>query len=264
VKFFVRARTKNFTWDDRVRVLVTASRESYVDPATGRADEGVTFFDATGREELYPPADNPLVLTVGDTDPVSAVGPTADHRLKPDTLIEDSRAFFTDGEVTVGSSNAAAYLAGVVALLKAAEPGLQPRHLLRLAQETAPQAAQAVPTRALTSVQDHGMLPGQSGIPLARSQPAVDSTPQPAAQPRVMFVGPFGRTRVILVPRTAPSADPAGSPSPTSRGFSASGREMLPPPRPGEAPPESASRLGGRIWHTPSRSHLAEVVRTDR
>jgi hypothetical protein len=261
----VHARTNNFTWDDRIRVLVTASRDAYVDPATGRPDEGVTFFDATGKEELYPPADNPLVLTVGDTDPGSAVGPTADHRLKPDVLLEDSRAFFSDGEVTAGSSNAAAYLAGVVAVLKAAEPGLQPRHLLRLAQQesatptaAAPRAAAAQP---LTSVLDRGMLPGQAGVPLPRSaayppQPQLQPAPQPQPAPpgRVLFVGPLGRTRIILVPRAAPAGDTVQP----ARGPAEPSLEVLPSPRP------VASLLEGRVWRTPSRARLAELVRTDR
>jgi hypothetical protein len=129
----IRARGNNFTDEDRIRVLVTSARESYIDPQTGEAEEAVKFYDASDKGELYPPADNPLVLTVGDLSESSAKGPTADHRVKPDALVEDSRAFFTDGEVTAGSSNAAAYIAGVVAVLKAAEPGLQTRHLLRLA-----------------------------------------------------------------------------------------------------------------------------------
>ena len=53
-------------------------------------------------------------------------------------VLEDSRAYFTDGQVTFGSSNAAAYLAGVAVLLKAAEPSLRPGHLLQLARECAP------------------------------------------------------------------------------------------------------------------------------
>ena len=75
------------------------------------------------------------MLTVGDPSPSSAVGPTADRRVKPDVILADSRAFFTDGEASAGSSNAAAYVAGVVAVLKAVEPGLRPRHLLRLAEQ---------------------------------------------------------------------------------------------------------------------------------
>jgi hypothetical protein len=251
----VRAKTNNFTWDDRIRVLVSATRDAYVDPATGRTDEGVTFFDASGKEELYPPADNPLVLTVGDTDSGSAVGPTADHRLKPDVLLEDSRAFFSDGEVTAGSSNAAAYLAGVVAVLKAAEPGLQARHLLLLAQQEAGSRPAATPrpaaARPAESVLDRGMLPGQSGIPLPRP---VAAAPQPQPQPRVLFVGPLGRTRIILVPRQTTSAEAVPAPRPPAE----PAPEVLPSPRP------VTSLLEGRLRRTPSRARLAELVRTDR
>ena len=124
---------------DRIRVLVTASRDA-TSAGGRRPREAVEFLDATGEGELYPPADHPLVLTVGDADPASSIGPTADARVKPDVLLEDSRAFFTDGQVSAGSSNAAAYVAGVVAVLKAAEPGLRTRHLLLLASRgpTAP------------------------------------------------------------------------------------------------------------------------------
>src|SRR5262249_40415287 len=131
----VRAHSNNFTADDRLRVLVTSSRDTYVNPETNSADDAVTFFDATGKEELYPPADNPLVLTVGDAGSASAVGPTSDHRVKPDVLVPDARAFFSDGEITAGSSNAAAYFAGAGVLMKAAVPGLQTRHLLSLARQ---------------------------------------------------------------------------------------------------------------------------------
>ncbi len=131
----VRAKGTNFGSDDRIRVLVTSTRESYIDPDTGTADEAVKFYDATGKGELYPPADNPLVVTVGDSSPASSGGPTADHRVKPDVILPDSRAFFSDGDVTAGSSNAAAYFAGIVSVMKAAEPGLRSRHLFRLARE---------------------------------------------------------------------------------------------------------------------------------
>ena len=89
----VRAKSDNFGADDRVRVLVTSSRDTYVNPATGAVDDALTFFDASGKGELYPPADNPLVLTVGDSGADSSFGPTADRRVKPDVILPDSRAF---------------------------------------------------------------------------------------------------------------------------------------------------------------------------
>jgi hypothetical protein len=57
-----------------------------------------------------------------------------DFRVKPDLLLDESRAVFSNGEVSVGASNAAAYFAGAVALMKAVEPKLETRHLLWFAQ----------------------------------------------------------------------------------------------------------------------------------
>jgi hypothetical protein len=233
----VRARSHNFTWDDRVRVLVTSSRESYVDPATNTPDEAVKFFDATGKQELYPPADNPLVLTVGDSSPVSSVGPTADHRVKPDVILEDSRAFFSDGEVSSGSSNAAAYFAGVVALLKAAEPGLQTRHLLGLARPDAPAAT--LRTAGAGAVE---RLPPPQLI-------TTPGPPAPSPSRVLVLVGPRGRTRILTVPSLPSPGGMVPTPAPSSRPAPAS---------------ETRTTAAGRVWRTPSRTRLAEVVRSER
>jgi hypothetical protein len=141
----VKAKAGTFTAADRLRILVTpALRLSFDDPRTGHVVPAVELLEATGSGEVYPPADHPRVLTVGDAGPESAVGPTADGRLKPDVIVADSRAVFTNGEVTTGSSNAAAYVAGAVAVLKAARPSLRlddlHRHAAALARATAARA----------------------------------------------------------------------------------------------------------------------------
>jgi hypothetical protein len=138
----VRHRAGQFTADDRVRVLIEAARLGKTpDPRTGEPVDAVQFVDASGAGEIYPPADHPLVLTVGEAGRESSVGPTTDHRVKPDVVLGHSEALFTDGEVSAGASNAAAYFAGVVALLKAAEPRLGARHLLQLARQSQPASA---------------------------------------------------------------------------------------------------------------------------
>ena len=126
----IRSKSNNFSPRDDIRVLVAGSRAGIVDRQSNQFVDGVQFLDASGQGEIYPPADNPLVLAVGDGDPTSSVGPTADHRIKPDVIIDDSRAYFTNGEAYAGASNAAAFFAGAVALMKAVEPGLRTRHLL--------------------------------------------------------------------------------------------------------------------------------------
>lgn len=142
----IRSRRGRFGASDRIRVLLTADRDLYEAPGDEAPRSGVTFTDASGEGEIYPPADHSLVLTVGDGSPVSSIGPTADRRVKPDAIVRDSRAYFSDGEISAGSSNAAAYVAGVAAVLRAAEPGLRPRHLLQLARlgdwAPSPRAAQ--------------------------------------------------------------------------------------------------------------------------
>src|SRR5258705_6476339 len=117
-------------------------------------------------------------MTVAYATPASAVGPPADHRVKPDVLLEDSRAFFSDGEVSAGSSNAAAYLTGVVAVLKAAEPGLRTRHLLLLARQ-----GRLLPRAATSTAAATGARPAQA-IPSPGTRAVPGSTNLPAAAPR--------------------------------------------------------------------------------
>ena len=128
----VRAKTGRFLGTDRVRILLSAATETYVPPGGGQPRDAVSFLDASNRAELYPPADHPSVLTVGDAGPGSSVGPTLDGRIKPDVVILDSRVDFSDGQISTGSSNAAAELAGVVVVLKAAESSLTFRNLIAL------------------------------------------------------------------------------------------------------------------------------------
>ena len=126
----VKAVSQNFGPLDRIRILVESGRPAPItDPDTGKIVIPVEFLDAVPRSEIYPPADHAGVLAVGDSLLQSAVGPTADGRLKPDVVLADSIARFSNGDESIGSSNAAAYFAGVVAVLRATEPGLTTGHL---------------------------------------------------------------------------------------------------------------------------------------
>ncbi|MBX9626190.1 MAG: S8 family serine peptidase, partial [Gemmataceae bacterium] len=126
----VKAMGGAFGPRDRLRVLVTAAKDApFPDPATGKMVQPVELLDATKGGEIYPPADHPGVLTVGDGSRASSVGPTADGRVKPDVVMPSSTARFSNGEESAGSSNAAAYFAGVAAVLRAKEPNLRADHL---------------------------------------------------------------------------------------------------------------------------------------
>jgi hypothetical protein len=107
------ARSQNFGAGDRLRVHVDPERPGSVE-----------FLDRSRGSEVMVPADHPRVLTVGDCDGASATGPTLDGRSKPDVVIADSRVNFTDGNRTLGTSNAAAIVAGSLALLKAKNSAL--------------------------------------------------------------------------------------------------------------------------------------------
>ena len=126
----VKAKSANFTALDRIRILVSCARPApIVDPDSGKIVIPVELLDASKSGEIYPPADHAGVLAVGDSTQQSAVGPTVDGRLKPDVIIGDSVARFSNGDESIGSSNAAAYFAGVVAVLRATEPSLTTGHL---------------------------------------------------------------------------------------------------------------------------------------
>jgi hypothetical protein len=123
--YFIRVvkRSQNFELQDTFRVLITENRPGSLAFAKG----GQGF-------EIMPPADNPSVFTVGEKSEFSARGPTADQRIKPDVLVENAQVSFTNGNQTAGSSNAAAMIAGAVAVMKGANKGLSGRGLIEYGQ----------------------------------------------------------------------------------------------------------------------------------
>lgn len=130
----IRAKAGSFGLDDRLRVMVNPTKAAPRPGARpGTFEPGFSFVDARRFREVYPPADHPGVITVGD--PQSSTGPTADGRTKPDVVLADSRIVFTNGDETSGSSNAAALFAAVAVMLKAAEPGLTAAQLKQFAEE---------------------------------------------------------------------------------------------------------------------------------
>jgi hypothetical protein len=134
----VNAKSGTFDSTDRLRVLLSPSRgESYPHPdVAGKMINPVQFEGATNAEELFPPADHPRVITVGEQSDYSALGPTADRRVKPDVLLPVLPARWTNGEVLGGTSYAAAYFAGVLAVLKASQPNLTGDDVMRWIRTT--------------------------------------------------------------------------------------------------------------------------------
>jgi hypothetical protein len=261
----IRAKETSFAPTDRIRVLISSTREVYADPDRGAATDAVQFLDATRKGEIFPPADHPLVLTVGDMSAISAKGPTEDHRVKPDVVLPESRAFFSNGEITSGASNAAAYFAGIVAVLRAAEPGLRTRHLLWFAHY-APVPERASPVRSTQLSRGRSMQVNER-LPMPFADDQGQSEKKSAAFTTRIVTG---RAPPIRERLPMPFADE----QPRERTSPLSPPEDLVPAttlvRPG-TPASSGSRIisgsppivQGRSWHTPTRQQLADEVRTD-
>ena len=257
----VKAKAGTYGPKDRIRVLLASAKPGPIpDPATGKPVPVVDFLDASNSGEVYPPADHPGVITVGDTSRVSAVGPTADGRVKPDVILESSSARYTNGEETDGSSNAAAYFAGIVAAMRATEPGLTTAHVREWVR----------------------LLDGK----LATGIPPAATTPQPPTVPGALPPTPGVQIQVALTPnqeralrfavRAAEDQRARGLPSP---GVYVSGTFGSVVVRPGgvmDPPPVSTAAVyprGGVVeavrrappphvpWWTPTPSALATLVR---
>jgi hypothetical protein len=220
----IRARKGKFTSADQIRVLLSPRREAYFNPQTNRSTAAVRFVDAGGKREIFPPADNPLVLTVGEMSPTCAHGPTIDHRVKPDVILRDSRALFSNGDMTLGTSNSAAYFAGVVALLKAAEPKLRTRHLLWFAHYG----------------KAHHVALGPDGMPLSR----------PSGE-RLQINNGVTALRRLPMPISYHTRPPLSGLAP-----------RYPLPSNLAATPASSRQL--RVWQTPTQQELKAQVRKDR
>ncbi len=117
-------KSKNFTEADRIRITVIAKKAPYFDSTENKMVSSVELLDFQPNHEIMIPADHPEVITVGDLTPASSRGPTQDGRIKPDLLLRYSDAEFTDGEGDAGTSNAAAFFAGILAVTKAYQPEL--------------------------------------------------------------------------------------------------------------------------------------------
>ncbi len=148
--YFIKVKAKGGTFDsfDRVRITLLSQSAPYFDSNVGSSVDPLEFLDATEGGEIMIPADHPKVIAVGDKSQISALGPTADGRSKPDLVLASSSIEFTDGMGSSGTSNAAALFAGVLAMLKAHQPGLTTADVLRFTQAERVSAAKLTSERA--------------------------------------------------------------------------------------------------------------------
>ena len=120
----VVAKSKNFNAADKLRITVVGQKSPFYDTNDNKLVQPVELMDVQDSQEIMIPADHPQVIAVGDLTPASSRGPTMDGRTKPDVVLRYSDAEFTDGEGFAGTSNAAAFFAGILAVTKAYVPNL--------------------------------------------------------------------------------------------------------------------------------------------
>jgi len=175
----VKAKTRNFNSSDRVRVVVIPDRPPFADSQTGKLKNSVELVDATQGQELMVPADDPDVLTVGDIGDESAVGPTEDGRTKPDIVLQSSEVSFSNGESSIGTSNAAAYVAGAALLMKAYKPDLTKEDMLSLESSKTTSSDQV--DTSTPALEDTSTSASYEGKSVASYDPRTDSNSNPPA-----------------------------------------------------------------------------------
>jgi hypothetical protein len=268
---YVKARSRNFTPSDQLRILLSATRDvPFRDPKTGVLTQPLQFLDASESGEIFPPADHPRVLTVGDSTRFSALGPTIDRRVKPDVVVLDSTVRLSNGDETMGASNAAACFAGVVAVLKAAQPALRTSHLLALARRMDTPTERPNPGAGSTPPR-RPQLDG-SGRPI-RPRPPTDSharalryAEELQRDHRSRGLPPGGVWITLRDGRQVPLGwPPTAETQPEVSDRSAPATRPVQPSRPSGTP--SATPLLKRPppprgpWRTPSPKFLAEFIR---
>lgn len=269
----IRRHAGTFSETDRLRVQVTGSRSGTIpDPKTSKPVEALHFLDASGWGEVYPPADHRGVITVGTPSRGSSVGPTSDDRAKPDLFLEDSRARFSNGEESAGSSNAAAFFTGIVAMLKAAEPGLRTAHLLALSRHPAAlnePRTRTLPPQANTTVRTPSPVRITSyneARALRHAEAALQSREargQPAGGVWVTISRPDGSVVRMPAEEALRRQREAARPLYPAYGETPAATRSPVPPATVRAAAEDEDRQV-YTWRTPARRYLADLVRPQR
>lgn len=280
----IKKHAGTFGPKDRVRLLVTSARDVPVpDGKTGRATGPVQFLDASRWGEIYPPADHRGVITVGTAAAESSTGPTADGRSKPDLFLEVPRARFTNGEEVSGTSVAAAYVAGAVAVMKAYQPRLRAPHILEFARYAAATAALApasegaAPPAPLAGPRPGIRLSFNATRALREAEASLRSRQERGLSPGGLFVTltlPSGHTMTVSVEEALRLRDrgvdwdrwPGNSRPPIIRGYGSSDRLTDPYASDRGTLTAPASRSGADakrpvlVWKAPNPRLLAQLA----
>jgi hypothetical protein len=120
---------------DQLRIYLIPGKSKIQKEQNSQPIDSIAFVNPPTRGSEVPnPAGNKNVIATGDNTSESSRG-WVDGIYKPDVIFPLSFVTFTDNSGSDGSSNAAAYFTGVVALMKAVEPDLVKRHIVALANQ---------------------------------------------------------------------------------------------------------------------------------
>ncbi|MCK9486705.1 MAG: S8 family serine peptidase [Dehalococcoidia bacterium] len=145
----------------------------------GTPDRGHPLSISNPESSLSEPADHPGVITVGALTasatrteaPYSSRGPTSDGRFKPNVLAPTGAGNASPAAAFGGTSAAAPHLAGVLAMLKQANPGADAARLAALVQTRAV-SVPSVPGGSGARRVDLGLLSGLGPLLPQRSESA--------------------------------------------------------------------------------------------
>ena len=127
----IKKNTGEFSKGENIRVTLLYEKMDEIDPEAWKIKKPIEFVAKEKRSREIMDPGSSVGLTIGTTSEFSAIGPTLDGRVKPEILIENSLAKFTDDLSVMGTSYSAAFFAGMVAVLKAHHPKLKQNDLLK-------------------------------------------------------------------------------------------------------------------------------------
>lgn len=126
-----RVRLKNISANFHVRSRIRILIES--------ASDAVVFASATADREVFPPADHPDVITIGEDSLVSSRSMSGTPANKPDLVLPTFGAEITSLETPVrGSSVSAAIFSGLAAMMKVLKPSVTKTQIIRLLRYRTP------------------------------------------------------------------------------------------------------------------------------
>lgn len=207
--YFLRVRVKGGVFDpesDRLRLVLKPAMDPIFSPEERKHIDVVSWANLPILDRgsnIFFPAGNPNVITVGDGSDYSAFGKSRRGSVsKPEITLPKILAQFSSGGSSEGSSFAAAYFAGAMAVLLAHEPRLTRADILTLvANEQARDRSSRVTPSRLTIDEALQLHPVVTRQILKTVGPSARFFSVPGETAMQVEVGPFNKSLKEFFPR---------------------------------------------------------------